>query len=457
MFEREIQRAKELLTEHLPSARQFVYWHEIRECADIPVFYRNFFGAEVQWWIFEEQLQRISNPRFDYSHEQLASAVVEADRFRMEAARFDHQDLMSTIDLAVKTRFNYILRPRTTLKWFVFRGEPTKTLSEIMLRMDYFLEYDYLLDGFRRWIATKQDENSLKNPSPRQASLVSVVEFDRMLQIVDNDTILDYSTEEFTDLLTPIFDMFNEIHATDRILQQYRGKAPLPAIIIFLDDKGIYRIAQELEEMMKTHALRYISQRDFLHLLNDIVNKLEHQTPVSVPFQSDSTTLPITFTEESIIRAEDTIGELAIGTNKRIAQSSSYPDLLPTTPPAILLADDTTESDDYQDSCQVDSDTQNNVDTTTVSDVHTSTAAASSHSILLAPQVPIDTNNEHNRDTPSILLDTATSNTMAMSSHEAQYNTEPLTTAPNPQEHPKPSLFALWSTIFSSRHEDDTH
>jgi hypothetical protein len=163
MFEREIQRAKELLTHRMTTPEQFVYWDEVRQREEIPVFYRNFFGAEVQWWIFEQQMQRSANPRFDYTHETLAHSVAEADRARMEAARFDHQDLTATIDMAVKTRLNYVLRPRTTLKWFVYRGEPTKTLHEVILRMDYFLEYDYLLDGFRKWAATKQHERNTAN------------------------------------------------------------------------------------------------------------------------------------------------------------------------------------------------------------------------------------------------------------------------------------------------------
>lgn len=322
MFEREIQRAKELLTQRLAAAQQFIYWQEIRERADIPVFYRNFFGAEAQWWIFEEQLQRAANPRFDYAHEQLALHTVEADRYRMEAARFDHQDLTSAIDLAVKTRFNYILRPRTTLKWFVYRGEPTKTLSEVLLRMDYFLEYDYLLDGFRRWIAAKQSEAPTKHVV-KHTSLVSVVEFDRTLQNVDNDVILEYSPEEFTDLLTPIYEMFDEIHATDRALQQYRGKVPMPAIIVFLDDKGIYRIAQELEDVMKTRSLRYVGQREFLHLLNGIVSKLEQETPLPPSLHADPTTLPLAFDDEPIIKADDTIGELALGAAKRTPKASA--------------------------------------------------------------------------------------------------------------------------------------
>jgi hypothetical protein len=343
MFEREIQRAKELLQQRMAAAAQFVYWDEIRRRADIPVFYRNFFGAEAQWWVFDQQMQRSANPRFDDTHEQIARLANELDHYLLEAARFDHQDLTSTLDLAVKTRFNYILRPRTTLKWFVYRGEPTKTLREVMLRMDYFLEYDYLLDGFRRWMNDKQQEKQAERANENAAksdvvrtfspttSLISVIEFDRVLQNVDNDVILEYSPEEFTDLLTPMFEMFDEIHAADRTLQQYRGKVPTPALIIFLDDKGIYRIAQELEELMKTRSLRYVGQREFLHVLNDIVNKLElavtNELPRSSETFTDTATLPLDFIapEEPILKADDTIGELAIGTAIRTKRPSILP------------------------------------------------------------------------------------------------------------------------------------
>jgi len=188
--------------------------------------------------------------------------------------------------------------------------------------MDYFLEYDYLLDGFRRWIAAKQSEAPAKHVV-KHTSLVSVVEFDRTLQNVDNDVILEYSPEEFTDLLTPIYEMFDEIHATDRALQQYRGKVPMPAIIVFLDDKGIYRIAQELEDVMKTRSLRYVGQREFLHLLNGIVSKLEQETPLPPSLHADPTTLPLAFDDEPIIKADDTIGELALGAAKRTPKATA--------------------------------------------------------------------------------------------------------------------------------------
>lgn len=343
MFEREIQRAKELLTQRMAAASQYVYWDEIRRRADISVFYRNFFGAEAQWWVFDRQMQRAADPRFDYQTEHLSRLAGELDQSLMESARFDHQDLNATIDLAVKTRFNYVLRPRTTLKWFVFRGEPTKPLSEIVLRMDYFLEYDYLLDGVRRWVNEKQQEkiaekfsekyNAEKSaesgakpdsvrPYAPNVGLISVLEFDRVLQGVDNDVILEYSPEEFTDLLTPLFEMFDEIHAADRALQQHRGKVPTPALIIFLDDKGIFRIAQELEELMKTRGLRYVGQREFMHVLNDIVTKLElaianNELPKPAPIHDiDTATVPLDFAArpEPMLKADDTIGELAIGT-----------------------------------------------------------------------------------------------------------------------------------------------
>jgi hypothetical protein len=488
MFEREIQRAKELLTQRLAAAQQFIYWQEIRERADIPVFYRNFFGAEAQWWIFEEQLQRAANPRFDYGHEQLALHTVEADRYRMEAARFDHQDLTSAIDLAVKTRFNYILRPRTTLKWFVYRGEPTKTLSEVLLRMDYFLEYDYLLDGFRRWIATKQSEAPTKH-AVRQTSLVSVVEFDRTLQNVDNDVILEYSPEEFTDLLTPIYEMFDEIHATDRALQQYRGKVPMPAIIVFLDDKGIYRIAQELEDLMKTRALRYVGQREFLHLLNDIVSKLEQETPLPPLLHADTATLPLDFDDEPIIKADDTIGELALGAAKRtpkpLVQVETAAEVPSLSDDEIFASDSPTSEEHVSDAIKV------SILGEAVSDESSSDIAQEEYPLKLSIDEPTNIYTEgvgeHNEQELPKTFGTELVGLAAMMQelqaddetqteiHDAEYvmiasdgetseatipvptptynsNGNPNTTSET--EQPKSNLFSRWSSIFTPRTEE---
>ena len=116
------------------------------------------------------------------------------------------------------------------------------------------------------------------------------MEFDRTLQNVDNDVILEYSPDEFTDLLTPIYEMFEKSMPPTVLYSSIRGKVPMLTIIVFWTTKAFYRIAQELEDVMKTRSLRYVGS-EFLHLLNDIVSKLEQETPLPPSLHAD----PMTF------------------------------------------------------------------------------------------------------------------------------------------------------------------
>lgn len=297
MFEREIQKAKEQLVHLVMSGLPYLYWFEIEEHKTLQPFYKQFFSAEVRWWIFEQQMLRHSNPRFDYTQEHIAYHAQQLDHYALECARFDHQDLHATVDLAVKTRFNYIIRPRTTLRWFVYRGEPTKPLQEVLLRLNYFSDYQYLLQGFRHWAEEKKVDTA---PQEVRQDIVSVVEFDRILHSVDNEAIFDLSPGQFIELLQPLFDLFSEVYGGMHDMP--RGVIPTAALVIFLDDKGITPIAQELEELLKERHKRYLSRQDFASVLSDIISKLE-QNPEYQPGDAEKTSDGMNFdkTTESMV------------------------------------------------------------------------------------------------------------------------------------------------------------
>jgi hypothetical protein len=297
MFEREIHKAKERLlkllrSNHVAGNEPYTYWFEISADERIHPFYKRFFEAEVRWWVFEQQMMRAANPRFDYTHERLAYHLLNADHYAVESARFDHQDLAATADLAIKTRFNYIIRPRTTLRWFVFRGEPTKTLQEALLRLDYFSGYDYLLNGFRAWAEQKRHSHTLAlsaeaagtDLNGTRQEIISVVEFDRVLQNVDNDHILDLSPTEFVDLTMPIFHLLLEAQPPAKSPSATSDEIPTSALVIFLDDKGIQPIARELERSIEEEDLRSLNHKGFLWVLSDIIGELER---TAAPAYSD--------------------------------------------------------------------------------------------------------------------------------------------------------------------------
>ena len=291
MFENQIKAAKTELLEHVHTGRQFEYLRDL--CADENVhpFYAGFFTAEVEWWLLERRMLHLANPRFNYESPEFSGLFDAMDEVSRRQARFDAHDLKSILDLAVKTRINYLLRPRTTLKWFVFRGEPTKPLHEVLLRLNYFSAYTYLIDGFKRWAEARSAD---KNGS----DLLSVVEFERALETIDNDEILDYSTTEFADLLDPIFEFFAEVD------EDTAGKGiPTPALIVFLDDKGVFRISQELEKRIRSEHLSFIRKADFLRVIEDVLHEMEEDPDAERP--GGETDLSRSFDAESALGSND--------------------------------------------------------------------------------------------------------------------------------------------------------
>jgi hypothetical protein len=298
MFEREIQRAKENLARQLHIHERYVYWRDIHAVTHLHPCYKQFFGAEVRWWVHEQQVLRVGEPRFDFASPAMAQALQQIDTLYLDNARFDPNDLAATIDLAAKTRFNYLLRPRTTLRWFVFRGEPTKPLGEVLLRLQYFYEYAYLMQGFQAWVEQQQrasDRASVTVATQElRQELVSVVEFERVIAQIDNDQILDLSPVQFVELLEPIFELFAEVGSAN-IPQD---TVPNAALVIFLDDKGIVPIAREIEMLLVEEQRVSMSRKEFLHLLDTVLSKVEHEMPTQQPIVQQQPQPAITAEQE---------------------------------------------------------------------------------------------------------------------------------------------------------------
>jgi hypothetical protein len=259
MFEKEIDRVRKQLKQRLDTRQPSTSLAAILANANIHPSYRAFFKAEAEWWLYEERALRASNPRFDTSAPELQSVFPKLDELYLGSARFDHEELNATIDAAVKTRLNFLCRPRTTLKWFVYRGEPTKPLHEVLMRLNYLTDNAYLLDGIRQWAATRPAEAS-------SYEILSVIEFERIVEKVDNDAILDLSQDEFVRLLDGLYGFFYE--ADPNLPSE---AVPTEAVIIFLDDKGAIPISQALERLLYREELRTLTRSKLIDVINDVI------------------------------------------------------------------------------------------------------------------------------------------------------------------------------------------
>lgn len=263
MFEQEAERVRKKLKQLVATPQPYVALHDILDNTQVHPAYRAYFRAEVDWWIHEERAIRSSNPRFETSHADCVAALKRVDELYVAHARFDHEELASTIDAAVKTRLNLLCRPRTTLKWFVYRGEPTRTMQEILLRLGYLHDHRYLVDGIRQWALARGAEASTYE-------LLSVVEFERIVEKIDNDYILDLSQRDFVALLDPLYDFFAE--ANPDLPPEC---VPTEAIVIYLDDKGAIPISQALERLLYREQLTHVTRTKLLAVIDDVLDVMD--------------------------------------------------------------------------------------------------------------------------------------------------------------------------------------
>ena len=267
MFEKELERARKILRQQLATSSPYISLSAILANGTVHPAYRTYVGAEVAWWVYEERALRTANPRFDTTEVHFRELYAKLDAAFVKAARFDHEELTAVIDAATKTRLNFLCRPRTTLKWFVFRGEPTKPLHEVLLRLSYLHDYTYLADGLRGWIASRGGDGS---PS---FEILSIIEFERIVEKIDNDAILDLTQQEFVQMLDPMYEFFAE-HNPDLPPEV----VPTEAVIIFLDDKGAIPISQALERMLYREELKLLSRTKFIDVVDQVIQEIEIQT-----------------------------------------------------------------------------------------------------------------------------------------------------------------------------------
>ena len=252
MFEKYLEQKEQILAEQLNLSEEYVNLYAILFNPKIEQSFKVYFSAEVDWWIYEEQIARSSNQRFNIDDPKLNAFLKQLDELYKKNARFSSLTLPQVINSAVKTRLNMLCRPRTAIKWFVYRWEQTKTYHEIIKRLNYLFDNKYLADGFIEYVQRKQ---LIKTPN----DLIPISEFDKIINDIDNEKIHSLNPEEFVQIMSPLFSFFNlEAEHKDT------AKIPLEAVIIYFDDKNLFSLSTKLEQMFRSGELLLISKKYLL-------------------------------------------------------------------------------------------------------------------------------------------------------------------------------------------------
>lgn len=258
MFQVEIDQLTSKLFRQIHTGSEYVLLQEILNSDLIEDGTKNYFRAEIEWWIYKEREYKTTVLDLHDSTASINQLFNTLDEVFRERARFSIHDLRSLLHQFVSARLNFLCRPRETLKQFVFRNKQSCSLEEILLRINYFTEYAYLNDGIRSWFFqldhTRKDNVFLTKE-----------QFQSLIASIDDAVLLadDFSPEAFVDLLTPLFEFFDV--ASSYIPPR---SVPIETLILFLDDKEIVPIAKLLTDLYHTQKIKFVTKSKLLSIIN---------------------------------------------------------------------------------------------------------------------------------------------------------------------------------------------
>ncbi len=265
MFEQVIDKEKKYLGSLLKKDSGKIQLESILN-SDLSESYKKYFKAEVKWWIYQDRVIRNSGSYFNITPE-VSQVFDTLDKLYLENAVFTKPVLNKVIDSAVKVRLNMLCRPRTAMKWFVFRGEPTRTAEEIKCRLNYLNDHNYLIEATKTWLKEMEYD---KNQG------ISSAEFEQSIAELDANYFLEMGPQEFYDLLVPIFDFFI-VSGADKI--------PIEALIIFSDDKSLGKLTKTLEKMLFRDKITGITKQELVHIITDLFDIKDAQTKPAINTQ----------------------------------------------------------------------------------------------------------------------------------------------------------------------------
>ncbi|MCX7908926.1 MAG: hypothetical protein N2560_05350 [Ignavibacteria bacterium] len=178
------------------------------------------------------------------------------------------QVVLSTKDLenfllnALKLRYNFLLKPCSTLLYFVFGDSLNKTKDEILFLISYFSDYEQVVRTVRDEIEAFATE------------VISVYEFNRLFEDKVSEFFNTSSLEEILEFFEPLFEIHSE------------GES-LPSFEIFCElfrDLGLKNFANIVKGFSIEQKIKFIDKELLQQMLaqplkitKEVVEKVEKQ------------------------------------------------------------------------------------------------------------------------------------------------------------------------------------
>lgn len=219
MFEREIKFIYDFNLNKINKLGPYFTFEQL-SAVDLHPAILNYISAEIDYIIFEDRQKLLKDSIFDYSGEKIAYYFSLINDEIKKTKKLSFEYVSKLILHASSFTINYLVRPKWTLKKFIFDEGEHRTSGEIKQILNYVYYYNYLKKILISYI------NSKKILS------LNLQEFEELLDKIDKIGVETNLNNILSTALSSMADFFN-------IGELNKNKIPLQAIELFLEEKNL--------------------------------------------------------------------------------------------------------------------------------------------------------------------------------------------------------------------------
>ncbi len=281
MFEKNIENEISAIKSLFNFDNKIIELEKILTNNQLDDFYKIYISSEVIWWIYQEDLKRNASSNFNLDKKEFKKLNQEFNVYLYQNTIFNESDFDIILRNAINLKINFLLRPFQTLKWFIYRTDLQKPLSEISLKLNYFSRDDFLINYIRHQLLDNLGKgyneffllNQLNYFDLYPDKNFSIFEFINILNKVKNHYLRNLSLETIINPFIQLIMLFNKNNSS------HDFEIPIEAIIINFNDYGYSNLVEHFENLCINQNITTLKTDEFHRIINNYL-KQNQEPPI---------------------------------------------------------------------------------------------------------------------------------------------------------------------------------
>lgn len=225
---------------------------------NIPQAVKHYFDQEVENWIREEQDKIFASERFDYERPEVRLLLDQIFDILKNTASFSLIKFNQLLERAIKLEANYLIRPHTTLRQFLFKDSPIISTIQVYDTLKYFTHLNYYKDALTQYFNKKYMKE------------ISEPQFAELIRQIDEQVFSKNPVQAVLKITKSILNFLNEGRTPSTalpiqvLIEAYedRNLTTYAKLMKALQNKGLEEITfEQLQTLLTTGQLPQITPR----------------------------------------------------------------------------------------------------------------------------------------------------------------------------------------------------